>query len=45
MRLFDYFWPEAVEDFAKAERQKRKIDRIAREAERQQRFAKGWNWK
>ena len=45
MRLFDYLWLEAIRDQEKIERQKRKIDRIAFEAERKQRFAKGGNWK
>jgi hypothetical protein len=45
MRLFDYLWQEAIDDFRKAERKKKAIDRIAWRAEAQQRRDKGMHFK
>ena len=44
MRLFDFYAALADEE-EKAEKQKRKMDRIARQAEAKQRFAKGRHFK
>jgi len=44
MRLFDYLWQEAIDEYDKVERQKRKIDRIAQKAEAAQRFVKRGKW-
>jgi len=44
MRLFDYLWQEAIDEYDKVERQKRKIDRIAQKAEAAQRLVKRGKW-
>jgi len=38
-------WPDVVDEWKKAERKKKKIDRIAWAAENKQRFQKGGHWK
>jgi len=43
--FMDYILRDSYGEIEKAERQKKKIDRIAQRAEAMQRYSKGGNWK